>query len=339
MAEQNVNTGDFQPIADFSPETDGTVAGAVLDMPDIDELEKKTGDRNADGTFKAKEPVEAEAKEEETEGADEKEPAQEAAEDDDEDEDYLEFTPEDAEEGAEPTRLKASEVLDGYKKTKELEAEVAQLKETPLAPPEYDDAIIQAAAKGQEYLQRLSQLEQMLQPRLPSNDLINPNSPNYDPEQFFHEQQAAEAQYAQLQQVQSERERVSSETNEQSSAAENARIAREQAKLKEFWPEVATEAGAERVRSEALAHYRLPADVIDSVTDSRFYAVLKDALEYRSMKTKAEAPVTVVKSKPKLVKSKGRDPKPKATQQAKKMARLSESNDIEDAASIIGDLL
>ena len=342
MAEVHEN---FEAIPDFVPQTDGTLAGATLSMPDIDALEVEDGKRepdgrarNEDGTFQAKEPV----AESDTDDSVEEEPAEPEVEaagdesDEDEDEDFLEFV---AEEGAEPTRVKAADALAGYNRAQELEAENAKLKETPPAPPEYDEAIIQAARQGQEYLQRLQQLEQMLQPRLPSVDLVNPNSPSYDPEEYYNQQQAAEAQFAQLQHVQSERERVAGETNEQTSAAESARISREQAKLKEFWPEVTTEAGADKVRSEAQAHYNLPADIIDSVTDARFYAVLKDALEFRSMKKAKETTVSVVKAKPKLIKSKGRDPQTKDKQQKTKMARLAESGSRQDAADALEGLL
>lgn len=335
MAEEQT---DFEAIPDFVPQTDGTVAGAVLEMPDIDALEVTNGNRNPDGTFKAKEPV---SENDSDDPADEEpaEPEVEAAgdeSDEDEDEDFLEFT---TEEGAEPTRVKASDALAGYNRAQELEAELATLKTTPTAPPEFDQAIMQSVQAATKYAQRLEQLEQMLNPQMPPEELMNPNSPSFDPEEYYNLTQAANQQYAQLQSVQAERERVEAENAQQRSAVEHAHFTREQRKLAEIWPEVTTEAGATKARTEAKAHYDLDPEVIDSVSDSRFYAVLKDALAYRAMTAAKETSIQVVKAKPKIVKAKGRDPQTKNKQQRTKMARLVESGSRQDAADALEGLL
>ena len=97
-------------------------------------------------------------------------------------------------------------------------------------------------------------------------------------------------------------------------ALDDAIWRREQQKLLEMWPEVKEDAYANKVREDASKYYGYSGVEIDSVRDSRQYAVLKDALAYRAMKDAKETAVKVVKAKPKLVKGQGTRWKPSHTQ-------------------------
>ena len=328
---------EAQPI-----HNDGTVGAAAGLMPDIDQLEIDNGDREAplersrddEGRFaKAQEEagkeVEAEAKEPE---------AKEAADDTEADDgDWLEIEP--GEEGAEPVRLKVDEVYEGYQRAKTLEQEVENLKQTTPPPPDYDQAIMQAIEQGSHYAARLREAEALLAPFEPDQNLINPQSPTYDPEAFFAQQQYAQQQKAQLEATQAERNRVEQEVREREEAVTQARFAREQQKLMTLWPELKEEATANQVRDQASRFYGLDQQTINSVQDSRFYHVLKDALAYRAQAEKSQTAVKAVKAKPKLVKGKARNQNPAQRRSQEGMDRLSQSGSIEDAMDALDGLL
>ena len=325
-------------------EHQGTVSSAVDLMPDIDELERKNGDRDRDrddvGRFKAAQEDAGKDADHETPEAktdDGKEPAKEVEAADDEDDDYFELPP--AAEGEEPQRLKASEVFEGYQKAQELQAELANVRATTPPPVDYDRAIMEAVEHGSQYLQGLRQVEQMLQPFEPNQELINPNSPNYDPEAYFAQTQYSQSQRQQHAQVQAERQRVEQEIHQRTEAVERARFAREQQKLMQLWPELREEAKQRELTDNASRFYGLDQETINSVHDSRFYAVLKDALAFRSQSAAKETAVKVVKAKPKLVRGKARSGNPNQRRSQEGMQRLSASGSLDDAADALDGLL
>jgi len=327
-------------MSDVAHAQDESLSGAALHMPDIEELEIANGDRDDQGRFKANQEEagrDAEETEEPAKEADADDPAKEAEADNDDDEDYFELPP--AAEGEEPQRLKATEVFEGYQRAQDLQAELENVRATAPPPPDYDRAIMEAVEVGQQYLFGLQQLEQQLQPMAPNQDLINPNSPDYDPEMYFNQQQHAQAQAQQHQHVQAERQRVEQETHQRTEAVGRAKFAREQQKLFEVWPELKEEAGAHKVRDEASRHYGIDEATLNSVHDSRFYSVLKDALAYREQSAAKETAVKVVKAKPKLVKGKARQGNPANRRSQDGLQRLQQSGSLEDARDALEGLL
>ena len=192
---------------------------------------------------------------------------------------------------------------------------------------------------GANYTTGLRQLEQMLQPFEPDENLLNPQSPTYDPDTYFSQQQYAKSQKAQLEAVQAERARVEREVTERQEAVAKARFAREQQKLMQLWPELKEEATANNVRDQASKFYGLDQQTIDSVQDARFYAVLKDALAYRAQSEAKKTAVKAVKAKPKLVKGAARGQNPKQRRSQEGMDRLSQSGSLEDAMDALDGLL
>ena len=240
----------------------------------------------------------------------------------------------------EPLKLSVNDVYQGYERAKELEAEVENLKQSTPPPPDYDSAIMAAIEKGQEYLTGLKQVEQMLQPIEPDQNLINPGSPHYDPETYFQQQQYATQQREHLKAVQAQREAAEQEVNQRESAVAQARFQREQQKLMEMWPEIKEEAAANAVRDDASRYYGLDNQTLDSVHDSRFYAVLKDALAYRKQQSTEKKAVRKVKAKPKLVKGAARNTEsPQRRSNREAMERLSQSGSRDDAIAALDGLL
>ena len=246
----------------------------------------------------------------------------------------------DGEEGQDPVRLSVDEVYQGYERAKTLEAELENVRQSTPAPPDYDSAIMDAIEKGQQYLTGLKQVEAMLQPMEPDQNLINPGSPNYDPESYFQQQQYAKQQKDHLQAIQAERQAAEQEVMGRQEAVAKARFEREQQKLMEMWPELKEEANANAVRDDASRCYGLDNQTLDSVHDSRFYAVLKDALAYRKQQSATQKTVRKVKAKPKLVKGGARNTEPpqqRSNRQA--MSRLMKSGSKEDAMDALDGLL
>ena len=333
-----------QPI-----EHQGTLSSAVDVMPDIEQLEREDNGnavpRDDLGRFQRTQEEAGQEAPEQAEGDDNeerKEPEQLSGEDaveaSDEDGEWIEI--EGDEEGQEPVRLKLDEVYEGYQRAQQLEAELENVKTSTPPPPDYDQAIIEAIDRGQQYLDGLRQVEAMLHPVMPDDSLINPQSPTYDPDAYFAQKQWAESQAQQLNYIQQQREAAEREVNERSEAVARARFAREQQKLMSMWPELQQEANAHKVREDASRFYGIDNETLNSVHDSRFYAVLKDALAYRQQQGASQKAVKAVKAKPKLVKGKAKATESKARRTSQRgMQRLMETGRPEDAIDALEGLI
>ena len=336
-------------IGTQSVEQDSSMAGAVAAMPDIDMLEKGAPvDRGDNGQFKSREPVEDKAdappkdeQPEQPDKADAKADDEPAKADDDtedgDDGDYIEVAGED---GAEPKRIPIAEALERYSKFEELQAQLAEQQQTQVPPEQYDTAISMALEQASQYENGLRQLQQWLQPQMPSAELVNPNSPHYDPE-AYHQQLEQARQLTQMrQQVDAEAQRVRGDRDSRQQAVLETRQAREWAAALQAWPELKETSTRERVVSDVSEAYGFPADEVRAIGDHRVLKVLKDALAYRQQRAAKDSAVKVVSAKPKLVRSKARQSQSgKAARFAEANDRLTQSNSLDDAAEAIGGLL
>ena len=322
-----------QPI-----EHDGTIDGAVLNMPDIESLERASGHhqpapvaRDETGKFQATKP-----KEEAPPVVEAKAEAEAPAEDDPED--LIEIPGEG--EGAEPVRHKLSEVLEGWSKAKQLEAELAEVRKAPAMPPQFEKELVETVQARQKLISVLTELEQTALPPQPSLDLINVNSQLYNPDQFYRMVTDYQQAVAQRQHVQAAREQATKEQAEQSKVLAEARYQREWAKATEIWPELKDQNARAKAADDVSKTYGFSAQEIQAIDDARVLAVLKDALAYRSGKAAQETAVKVVKAKPKLVRAAARETQnSKQAQYSTAAQRLSQSHSLEDAAEAIGALL
>jgi hypothetical protein len=350
---------DDEDGAGSPTEHDGSLSDAARVMPDIEALERQqqqpngnappmddpgaadkgTRERNADGTFKTK------AKADDADAAAAK--AKDAAKDADgkppegeaDDEDYLELPPE--KDGAEPQRFKVSEVYEGYQKSKTLEAEIADLKTksatlTPDAEKATEDLITQMG----HYRQAVEQFAAMQRGVEPDAALVDPSSDKYNPDLYAQQVQQAQSVKAASEAARGELERVTKAEKEQNERLQVARFQREQAKLKEFWPELM---GDEKVQAEVVAEasktYGITKEDFAQITDSRHFKVLKDALAFRKQQAATQAAVKVVRAKPKLVKGAARSNTNKGAKHAEAAARLQTSGSLDDAADAISGLI
>ncbi len=316
-------------------EHDGTLAGAIESMPDIEALERGPAvDRAADGKFASREtPAKADPPADEKDAAPAK--AEEVAEDD---EDYIEVPAE--AEGAEPERIKLTEALERYKKFETLQADLEKARQAQPPPEQYEQAIVEATDKATQYLNGIRQLQQWMQPQPPNPELVNPASPNFAPE-LYHQQLQQAQQIVQLRaQLDQEAQRVAAENSEKQTLVLRARMDREKAEAMKIWPELQDKSTRSKVVEDFSAAYKFSPEEVKAIGDHRVLAVIKDALAYRQGLKAKEAAVKVVTAKPKLVKGTARQSQTgKQARLAAASERLSQTNSLDDAAEVIGALL
>lgn len=350
--------GSMQP-----PQHDGSIDGAVATMPDFEDnlvpfeqardgaaapKPRREQPREQNGRWTAEEQAaidaaargrnapppgpktqEAEASADDGDDADASTPAEE----------FFELPPE--AEGGEPIRVKADEVWQGYQRAKDLEAELAELKEVAPPPPEYDAAIYQNVQVRGQLMKELQAYQALLQPQQPDLELLNPNSPRFNSDLYYSQVQMAGQMNQQLHAVKQRMAELQHDQEQEAEAVQQARFARERSKLQQIWPEVLSNPQkANQVREAAARLYGIDQNTFATTIDARFYAILKDAMAYRDGIKAQQTAVKVVRSKPKLVRASAR-----SGETAKQMAvnsamqRVQRSGSLEDAAEAIGGLL
>jgi len=321
----------------LSSPADAVDAMANIDLDAAENLTETIDDRNRNdqGQFQKTEIKQEPKTEAKTEAA-----AEDA--DDADDEEFFEWEMPAEEDGGEPVvqRVKTSEMLERYQRAAELETELENVKSVTPPPPDYDQAINQTMAQAQQYYQGLQMVEQMLQPQAPNTQLLDEMSEHYNPGLYHEQLRYAQQQQTQLGQVHAEMQRVSGEAIQQSQAVQQAGFAREQRKLMEIWPELKQETQQRHVTESVSKFYGIDKDTLDGVHDSRFYAVLKDALAYRSGQAESATAVRQVKAKPRLVKGKASSGKSnKQRARAQSLERLQQSGSLNDARDALDGLI
>lgn len=332
-------------------QNDGSIDDAIISMPDLladdpRDVDPATGyprpqDRDVDGTFKGKdakvEEPKVEAKPDEV-----KDPAA-AAEDDESD--YIELPPE--KDGDAPVRHKLDDVVQGWQKSKDLEAQLVEARKVQPSQPLPHEVEQHVTGLQQERTKLVDQAKiwlQLNQPRAPNLDLVNPASPNYNPEAYHGQVQNYQRQLADYRDVTKSIEAADAKTKSEQEAIRASRVARESAELQKIWPEVLND---DKVRTETkkalFDHFGIDDALLDSdvTMDHRFYALAKDALAYRaSIAQKAEA-VKAVKVKPKLIQAQARQA-PSNSKSAKfsdAYSKAAQSGSLEDAADALAGFL
>lgn len=318
-------------------EQDSSLSSAVDSMPDIEALERGPAvDRASDGKFASRETPKQ--TDEAKPAAEEKAAPAKADETSDDDEDYIELPPE--AEGAEAKRIKLAEAIERYNKFEALQADLERARQEQPPPEQFEQAIAEAADKATQYLHGIRQLQQWMQPQAPNPELVNPASPNFNPE-LYHQQLQQAQQIVQLRaQLDQEAQRVTAENEEKQSLVLRARMSREKAEAMKIWPELQDKSTRSKVVEDFSAAYRFTPEEVKAIGDHRVLAVIKDALAYRQGLKAKEAAVKVVAAKPKLVKASARQSQTgKDARYAAASDRLSQSNSLDDAAEAIGALL
>lgn len=323
-------------------DTTSAIESAVASMSDADASALDFGNlveqaRDDTGKFTKPEPVEAEAKAEPDAKAKDEPAEVEAA--DDADEDYIELPAE--AEGAEPSKLKLSEVLDGYKRSQTLQQELEQARKVAPIPAEFEQQLQQQVAARQQLMSLIEELQAVTKPALPDLELVNPNNPNKFNPAAYHQQVAEyQRQMAEREALNQARAYAEKQQAEQMAVVAEAQYRREFAKAVELWPELKDKAAARKVVDDVANAYGFTPQEVQSIGDARVLSVLKDALAFRQGKAAQETAVKVVKAKPKLVRATARQSAGgRSASAAQHLERLGKTGSMDDAVAALAELL
>lgn len=252
-------------------------------------------------------------------------------------EEWFELPPE--KEGERPTRIKADEVWAGYQLAQQLWTELQHARHGAPPPIEYDQEIAKTIGVRGQLERVLTHQLALMQPREPDIEMLNPQSQNYNPDAYYHQNRLAQQQRDRINAVTQELQAIQADQAREQEALNRARHQREKGKLMALWPELWQPDMANRVRQSLADHYQIDPLTLSTVIDARFYAMAKDALAYRNQITAQRTAARVVRSKPKLVKGQARSGNPKQQQYAQAARRLATDNTVESAAEALGALI
>lgn len=327
---------------------DGTIDGAAFALGDIIESEMaaeaatdtEAGAKVRDdaGKFVKREAEQGKPAEKAADAKDK--PDEAKAAEADEDEDYFEIE-EPGEDGQpKPVRVKASEVWEGFQRSKELAAELDAARKAQPMPEEQERVLSDMVQRLQRYDQALAEFEQFVPVPEPSIDMLNPASQSYDTEGYYRQLTQHRAAAEKLQAVRAERQRTNEMQRQHAETLAAQRHSRERAKVLELIPELKDKAAAEKFKADLIGKFGFDEAIINSVQDHRFYVLAKHALNDLNRQSAAKEAVKVVRSKPKLIRASAKgNQSPAQARAGEASARLAKSGSIEDAADAIAGLI
>ena len=339
MSEETMTSDSMESGSDLTISEAASAFEGMLSAPE-DSKEQPT-EKEEDTQEAEVEEAEVEFEAEETEEVEE---AEEETEDDSEieDEEVVEeeqtFTVKAAGEEKEVTldELKKSYQLgsDYTKKTQEV-AEQRKVIEQEAK------AIIEARKVRDDYAQRLQAVEEFL---VGSNDSPEDLTAMKENDPIGYAVKVAEMteKKEQLQQVQSERERLAQEQNAVRSDEMQKFVEQEAQKLTQSLPEFSDKTKGEQIRNEIRNYGKkvgFTDEELSSVYDSRHVLVLHKAAQWDKLQSSKSGVKKKVAKAPKMVKG-GAKVKQNATDRTKKqMQRLQQTGSARDAAAIFENLM
>lgn len=250
--------------------------------------------------------------------------------------------------GGVKTEIPLSELAAGYSKNEDYKAKTAQLAEQRREFEQERQTKLSGVQTYEQQLKQTLEFYRSINPLgdEPSDEMLNINSPQYNPDQYHwqksqYEKRARELgltaqrlQYIQEQEVQRQKDTLEATTKQES------------AKLKEVWPELydadGTKATAARTNlmNGLQEHFGIDAATVSTVLDHRFYLLAKAALEYKAIHKEAPKVTARLKGKPTVVKPGTRTQAKSGQKQfTDKMANLRKTGSDEAAMALFGDLI
>ena len=251
--------------------------------------------------------------------------------------------------GGEKSEIPLSELAAGYSRLEDYKQKTAQLAQQRKEFEQSRDAELEGVKQYEQQLRSTLEFYQQLNPvgQEPSRSMLDPNSQEYNPEEYLRQKAEYDSRVQTYQQTAQRLGYVQQQEQERQKQAIEETTRREQAKLKEVWPELFDEDPTVQTTARTAlvnglqSYYDVDPQTISQVLDHRFYRMAKDALAYRAMKQDAPAVTAKLKVKPKVVKPGARAPQPKPGQKKAQEGRraLKKSGDMRDFASAIEGLL
>lgn len=343
MSEQNAEQAAEAAILGAVMAPDEAVSTAPLEAQDLDQVE--------DRAVTSPEDVKTEAEEPEEEKKETKAEAETPVEDEVEIE---------AEDGT-ATKYKLADIVEGFKAHQALNGRIHEHQER--VEREYLETVRQEFEQVRQFsLETGSMIQaamQLLQPPRPPNAeaMLNPASPQYDPDGYhrqFAQFQNAQAQYQHAQglgkQLLSQAQAAQARADAERDAVSFQRLERKGGWYAEFVKDDPKNPNGVRAKfaDEMKAAYGYSWDELDAaLTDPKNLEVARDALAYRAMKAKSgEVKAKVEAKAPKLVRSNttakgGGTQRDRADngQFTSAAARLRQSHSDADAAALFAGLL
>lgn len=301
-AEESSLAGKIAGLVD-----DTLSIGADID-PDAPEREDEDASAEEDGEAQeaVAEPKEGEDDEQETE----------ASAEDGEDR-FIEIP---GEEGADPEKIPVDEAIAAYRERQQFEgrqqqilSEVQYRAQTQAA--QFIDTQRQAAAQAIQTM--TTWLSALPMPQAPPADWINPNSQNYNPEQYHYARAQYDAAMGAINQVRNQLTMAQQHEARLAEQQDAAKSESEYAVLQNVWPELRDPAKAaelaEGIARDAYRFYKVSPDELDGLGDHRGMLIVRDALAYRRMQEKGGTITqrAKVKTAPKAVPATGRSAQPR----------------------------
>jgi hypothetical protein len=306
-------------------------------------------DSNEQPTEK-EEDTQEEAEIEETEEEDVEFEAEEADDDTEESEDDSEIEDEEVVEEEQTFTVKAAgeekEVtLDELKKSYQLGSDYTkktqEVAEQRKVIEQEAKAIIEARKVRDDYAQKLQAVEQFLTGTNDSPEDLAAMKEN-DPIGYAVKVAEMTEKKEQLQQVQSERERLAQEQNAVRSDEMQKFVANEAQKLAESLPEFSDKAKGEQIRNEIRNYGKkvgFTDDELSQVYDSRHVLVLHKAAQWDKLQTSKPDVKKKVAKAPKTLKGGAKVKQTVTDKQKKQMQRLQQTGSARDAAAIFENLM
>jgi hypothetical protein len=243
--------------------------------------------------------------------------------------DYLEFDGPDGQ----PQRIALDEAIAAYTERGDLSRKVQELTQAQQAmPQELEQALVAVAQTRQVLINEAQQLQRVYQPQPPSRDMVNPQSPNYNPEQYHAQLQDYERGQAYLARLKEQEIAQRQALEQEQQQLNQAVITRGRAQLQQLWPEVLSDQSVRQELAQMLSHVGFDANILSTVTDPRAYLVMKYAMQGLKAEAAAKGQLKSVRTMPRLVKSAGRtNPRANDTQ----MAKLKQTGSLEDALPLV----
>jgi hypothetical protein len=292
------------PELNTEAETENLLMSVVMgsDEQDLDARDPNTLDNGQDVDQREAEAVEGEEKPKA-----EAKQAEQAKQEEAPEEDEIEL---EGEEGQEPVRLKLKDVVAEYQEYQQFKAQkdeiVAQVEREAVERQREGFTRVQQA--GRQMAAMVDAALRMLAPPQPPNAdaMLNPSSPQYDPDGYHRAFANYQRMSQQYQQAQGLGQQLLQQAQEAQAQQEEARDARELEKLNRAWPEFTKPETVEKFVSDMGKAYGFTREELDAVLiDHRQAIVARDALAYRAMKAQSGNVKAKVEAKaPKLVRSK-----------------------------------
>ena len=232
---------------------------------------------------------------------------------------------------------------------------VAELKRNNLFQADYTRKTTEVAEQRKQFEERNQKLEEAAQTLSQHRDFMlrwyeqnkpeppDPSLMDTDPLGYLKEKEAYDRNYGTWSQLQQMQQAESQRQQQEMQAQQQELLAQERNKLLDRMPDLKDQAKFNEFRGDALKFgtevYEFSPEEVNAVGDSRYLRVLRDAIAYQELKSKAPKAKEAVKGKPKVMKGgKRSSPQSKTSQGAKARAdRLARTGDLEAGIASLMD--